>query len=219
MVGDANTVVDHVRNAHPRLPVVLYGHSMGSFIARAYLFGLALSATGYRQKFRAYALRTLARWLGRRTRPQAPSRALAALIFGSFNLGFLPTRTPVDWFSRDPAEVNRYFADPLCGFAPGAGLWQDLFGGIIAIENSEKTGQGLSKNCPVLLLAGSRDPVSLESFGLGQLARRDRAAGLTKIEVKVYADGRHEMHHETNREEFMTDLLQWLNRVVTRTLQ
>lgn len=192
---------------------------MGSFIARAYLFGLALSATGYRQKFRAYALRTLARWLGRRTRPQAPSRALAALIFGSFNLGFLPTRTPVDWFSRDPAEVNRYFADPLCGFAPGAGLWQDLFGGIIAIENSEKTGQGLSKNCPVLLLAGSRDPVSLESFGLGQLARRDRAAGLTKIEVKVYADGRHEMHHETNREEFMTDLLQWLNRVVTRTLQ
>jgi alpha-beta hydrolase superfamily lysophospholipase len=220
VVDDVDVVVDHLRAANPDLPLVLYGHSMGSFVARAYLLqqgpklaGLALSATGYRQKYLAQLLCGVARWVGQRGSPEAPSRGLARLIFGSFNLSFAPARTPLDWLSRDPLEVDRYIADPLCGFAPSAALWQDLFGGIIALEDGEHSGRDLPRDCPVLLLAGSRDPVSLGAFGLGQLAARYRNAGLTQVDVKVYGGGRHEMHHELNRDEFMRDLLQWLSRV------
>ena len=64
-----------------------------------------------------------------------------ALVFGSFNLGFLPARTRLDWLSRDPAQVDAYMADPLCGQHPTPQLWIDLFGGIIAMEQGEEIGR------------------------------------------------------------------------------
>ena len=71
--------------------IVLIARDLSEYAARYERFGLQLAAAEFAVI--------------------APSRALAALIFGSFNLGFLPTRTPVDWFSRAPADVNRYLAD------------------------------------------------------------------------------------------------------------
>ncbi|UGA40708.1 alpha/beta hydrolase [Chromobacterium haemolyticum] len=152
-----------------------------------------MSATGYRQRPLAWLLRGLARLVARCGSPERPSRLLARLIFGSFNLGFLPARTSMDWLSRDPAEVDKYLADPLCGFDPCPGLWIDLFGGIIAMERGEASGDSLPRRCPVWLLAGSRDPVSLGKLGLGQLEIRYREAGLLDVRTTVYPGGRHEM--------------------------
>lgn len=220
VVADVDTLRRHAAEQHPGLPVMLFGHSMGSFIARAYflrhgaaLSGLALSATGYRQRPLAWLLRGLARLVARFGSPERPSRLLARLIFGSFNLGFLPARTGMDWLSRDPAEVDKYLADPLCGFDPCPGLWIDLFGGIIAMERGEAQGDELPRRCPVWLLAGSRDPVSLGKLGLGQLEIRYREAGLLDVQTTVYPGGRHEMLNETNRAEVEQDMLRWLERI------
>jgi alpha-beta hydrolase superfamily lysophospholipase len=217
VVDDVESVRQHAVGQHPALPVLLLGHSMGSFIARAYflqygqqLAGLLLSATGYRQKPLAYLMRAIARLTGRIAGKNHASRFMSGLVFGSFNLGFIPRRTPVDWLSRDPAEVDAYLADPLCGFAPTPALWEDLFGGIIALERGEQHGAGLPPRCPVLLMAGSRDPVSLGKLALGQLATRYRRAGLVDVCSKVYPGGRHEMLNETNRAEVEADILGWL---------
>nr|WP_199067834.1 alpha/beta hydrolase [Chromobacterium sp. ASV5] len=223
VVDDVETVRSHASGQHPGVKTVLLGHSMGSFIARAYflrygdkLSGLALSATGYRQRPLARLLRGAARLAGRLGGRDRPSRFMAALIFGSFNLGFLPARTRMDWLSRDASEVDAYLADPLCGFEPAPGLWVDLFGGIIELENGEAAGQGLNRRCPVWLLAGSRDPVSLGRLGLGQLEIRYRGAGLADVVVSVYPGGRHEMFNESNRAEVEADLLAWLARAAAR---
>ncbi len=220
VVADLHTVRCHAEAAHPGLPLVVLGHSMGSFIVRAYflrhgegLAGLVLSSTGYRQRWLAAILRKLAAWDGRRRGWQQASPFMAKLVFGSFNLAFMPTRTRMDWLSRDSTEVDAYIADPLCGGDPAPGLWHDLFGGIIAMEAGEAAGQGLPKDCPVYLLAGSRDPVSQGKLALGQLARRYRAAGLRDVETRVYPGGRHEMLNESNRDQVMADLLGWLKRV------
>lgn len=222
VVDDLRCVVDYARGQHA-CPLVLYGHSMGSFVARSFLLrygqrldGLVLSATGYRQRLLARLMRQVARLAGWLKGPARPSPFMTALVFGSFNLGFMPTRTRLDWLSRDPAAVDAYIADPLCGQFPTPQLWQDLFGGIVAMEAGEADGKALPKTCPVWLQAGSRDPVSLGKFGLGQLAARYRRAGLRDVTVTVYPGGRHEMHHETNRAEFEADLLAWLNRVTAR---
>jgi len=218
VVDDLRVVQEWVAMQHPGLPQLLFGHSMGSFIARAFfaihgeqLSGLVLSATGYRQRWLATVLGRVAGWQGRKHGFAAPSRFMARLVFGSFNLGFLPARTSFDWLSRDPHEVDAYRFDPLCGFDVSAGLWRDLFGGIVELEAAEARGTGLNTGCPVWLLAGSRDPVSLGRFGLNQLARRYRAAGLTDVTVTVYPGGRHEMHNDIRRDEFECDLLDWLD--------
>lgn len=219
VVDDVREVVDYARQQHER-PVVLYGHSMGSFIARAFMLrygqrlsGLVLSATGYRQRYLSRVMRGVARLAARLGGANEPSTFMTALVFGSFNLGFLPARTRLDWLSRDPAQVDAYIADPLCGQHPTPQLWIDLFGGIIELELGEADGRALPKACPVWLQAGSRDPVSLGKFGLGQLASRYRAAGMQDVSVTVYPGGRHEMHNETNRAQLEADLLAWLNRI------
>jgi len=139
---------------------------------------------------------------------------MARLVFGGFNLTFWPRRTVADWLSRDPAEVDRYLADPLCAGLPTPGLWRDLFGGVRELECGERQAERapgqLLPVCRVLLVAGSRDPVSLGKFGLGQLLRRYRAAGVGSVDMRVYPGARHEMHHETNREAYLDALVDWL---------
>ncbi|CUA83658.1 MULTISPECIES: alpha/beta fold hydrolase [Gulbenkiania] len=217
LVDDLAAVCALAERQVPERPVVLFGHSMGSFVARQcfvqygrQLAALVLSATGYRQAPLAHALRALSRLCGRWSGPQQPSVFLTRLVFGSFNLGFWPAHTPLDWLSRDRAAVAAYQADPLCGAPPSAGLWADLFGGIIELERLERRPLPLPR-IPVYLVAGSRDPVSLGRFGLGQLARRYRSHGVSDVTVRVYRGGRHEMHNETNRHEVLADLLAWLN--------
>lgn len=224
VVADVDSVRQYMASRHPGLPLILLGHSMGSFIARQYflqhgaqLDGLVLSATGYRQRPLAWLLRQLARLVGKLGGANLPSAFMARLIFGSFNLGFFLARTRVDWLSRDMAQVDAYLADPLCGFDPTPGLWADLFGGIMELEQGEAAARSsLSRSCPVYLLAGSRDPVSLGRLALGQLEIRYRDAGLLDVSSKVYPGGRHEMFNETNREQVVADLQQWLDGAINK---
>lgn len=216
---DLDQVRATVAASHPEQPLYLFGHSMGSYVARQYVLnhgdsldGLVLSALGYRQGVMASVMRAVTRTWGRVVGERQPSRFLVRLIFGSFNLMFWPRRTPADWLSRDPLEVDRYLADPLCASFPTPALWVDLFGGVRALEQAEKRAPTLPSGLPVLLLAGSRDPVSRGKFGLNQLARRYRAAGVQQIDRLVYPGGRHEMHNEINRSKVMRDLVEWFDR-------
>ena len=105
LVGDLGSVNDLIRAQHPDTPRVLLGHSMGSFAAQQFALdhsreidGLVLSGTT--------AVDVAATVLD----PDAGSDLVA------LNAGFQPARTDFDWLSRDEAEVDRYVADPLCGF-------------------------------------------------------------------------------------------------------
>lgn len=216
VVGDLACLLEHARQRSPALPVLLFGHSMGSFVARAVLLarpklvdGLVLSATGFRQTALARVLAGIAAVAGRRQGWDQPSAMMRKLVFGTFNLRFMPSRTPFDWLSRVPAEVDAYIADPLAGFDCSAGLWRDLFLAIVAMEAAEAKGSELP-DVPVWLLAGSHDPVSMGGKGCKQLAARYQAAGLHDVSVTIYPQGRHEMLNESNREQVYVDFSAWM---------
>jgi alpha-beta hydrolase superfamily lysophospholipase len=223
VVADLEHVHRHVRSEHPGVPIFLLGHSMGSFVARAFLVrnpdslaGAIISATGWRTGPIGTVMKWLAKRSARKHGPRLPSKLMTKLVFGSFNSGFKPVRTPFDWLSRDPAQVDLYIQDPLCGFDCSARLWEDLLGGVRALEKEEDDPAKLSRTSPLLFIAGSRDPTSRGGVGNRQVAQRYRAAGNPSVTEKRYDDGRHELLNETNRDEVWRDILSWIEAQLQR---
>jgi alpha-beta hydrolase superfamily lysophospholipase len=195
-------------------PLVLFGHSMGSLVVQAFV----------EQRENDLAAYALSGTMGPAETPtdmvegirQAVDAGMAdeALdMLGGLNAAFEPARTSYDWLSRDPHEVDEYIEDPLCG--------EDLpltYGYVAAMLETTATVMApdgiarVPKHLPVLLLTGEADPVSNGAAQARELEKRLRHAGLDVTAI-YYADARHEVLNETNRDEVHADLLAWLGRV------
>src|SRR5262249_3155896 len=203
-------------------PYALLGHSMGSFITADYLTlhgaGLAavvLSGSSGSAGAGGWALRAVALEECLRLGDRAQSPVLKKLVFGRFNQAFEPARTESDWISRDPAEVDRYLADPLCGFVLSARGFVDMARGFARYQRREVLTQ-IPHALPILLVAGEQDPVGGRE-GVSKLAEELRGAGLERVDVRIYDGRRHEMLNETNRSEVTGEILTWLDRVLHET--
>ncbi|MBR7743615.1 alpha/beta hydrolase [Phycicoccus sp. BSK3Z-2] len=217
VVGDLRTVTDQARSEHPDLPVFLLGHSMGSFLARAYviedsraLAGLVLSGTGgdpgLLGRVGAGVAAAEARVRGRRHR----SGLMNQLTFGQYNAAFTPTRTEFDWLSRDAAEVDAYVADPRCGEVFTSGFYADLLGGLGPINDPRRVA-AVRRDLPILLMSGDQDPVGDAGKGPKAVAQQYRESGVVDVTCHLYPGARHEIFNETNRDEVTADLLRWLD--------
>jgi len=207
---------------HPGLPIVLIGHSMGSFMAQHLISehgeafaGVVLSGSGGRPNALAAAGRLVARVERMRLGGHGQSALINALSFGAFNKPFQPTRTRFDWLSRDGAEVDKYTADPRCGFIASTQLWIDLLDAIGDVTSRARQAR-IPKRLPIYVIAGSRDPVSDNTKSLEQLLSAYRAAGLERVSHRFYDGARHEIFNETNREEVTRELIAWLDGVIPR---
>lgn len=220
MTDDLVAVTERIAERHPGAPIVLFGHSMGSFVAQQYMYrhpgklaGVILSGSdgpkGPELGLGLLLARLEAQWRGDRHR----SRLLNALTFGGYNRRFRPVRTAFDWLSRDPEEVDRYIADPYCGGVFTAGFFRDFFAGLRDIHKPEHLRR-IPRELPILIVSGDNDPVGRFGAGVRQLADLYRQLGFSRVRCKLYPGGRHELLNETNREEVTDDVLQWLDRLV-----
>lgn len=220
MTDDLAAVTERIAARHPGAPIVLFGHSMGSFLAQQYMYrhpgklaGVILSGSdgpkGPELGLGLLLARLEARWRGDGHR----SRLLNALTFGGYNRRFRPVRTAFDWLSRDPEEVDRYIADPYCGGVFTAGFFRDFFAGLRDIHKPEHLRR-IPRELPILIVSGDKDPVGRFGAGVRQLADLYRQLGFSRVRCKLYPGGRHELLNETNREEVTDDVLQWLDRLV-----
>lgn len=212
---DGLLVNDFIQERFAGLPVVLVGHSMGSFIAQyftmqnaARLSGLVLSGSTWPNKPLLFFGKLVARIASWRYGLRGESPLLHKMGFGDFNKSFEPARTELDWLSRDESEVDKYVDDPLCGGPYSCGLWLDFMGGLQSIA-SDAALRAIPAELPILLTGGSVDPVGGDK-GISSLAAHYAQTGHSRLTVKIYDDGRHEMFNETNREAFCRDLLDWV---------
>jgi alpha-beta hydrolase superfamily lysophospholipase len=220
VVGDAEELLLDVSARHAGLPLVLFGHSLGSFVAQQViarrsevLAAAVLSGANGARNPLAAAGRLIARAERWRHGARSTSPLINQLAFGNFNRKFAPARTAFDWLSRDEAEVDKYVNDPLCGFDCTTQLWVDFLDGI-ADTLSPRHKQRVRRGLPVYLIAGSRDPACANGRGALALADSYRAAGLTDVTCRVYPDARHELLNEVNRDEVMHDLAAWLESAI-----
>ena len=224
VVGDLACLNHHIRQQHPHTPIFLLGHSMGSYIAQAYLMqhssslqGTILSGSNYQPVALYRVARLIARLECWRQGPQGRSALLEFLSFGSFNKAFKPNRSPFDWLSRDPVEVDKYVNDPLCGFRCSNQLWLDLLGGLQQITPVHNLAQ-IDSNLPLLVIGGACDPVS-QGKRLQHLANALRQAGNKQLQLHIYPDARHELLNESNRDEVTTYLIGWLEQALRQPRQ
>lgn len=199
VVDDMARLSAIARREHPGKKLVLLGHSMGSFALQIYLLahsglidGAVLSGSA--------ALDLLP--------PADPS----ANGLEAFNKPFEPARTPFDWLSRDAAEVDKYVADPLCGFSVDQPSLMSIFAAAAPLFEPGALTR-IRADLPLYLIAGDKDPLNGGLAFLTPLVERYRAAGLKDVTHDFYAGGRHEMLNETNRAEVVANLGRWIARV------
>ncbi|GIP32508.1 alpha/beta hydrolase [Paenibacillus sp. J2TS4] len=219
MVEDLHQVTELIREEHPAMSIFLFGHSMGSFLARHYairfgseLAGLILSGTAHHDRISLQAGRLLANREIRRKGIKHRSMLLYKLTYAPFNKRFEPARSVQDWLSRDQAEVDLFLQDELCGFIFTAGGFRDMFDGLLFITDPAKIRLTPS-HLPVYFISGQDDPVGRYGKMVQRAYDAYRKAGLSNIEMKLYDGMRHEILNEIGREEVYEDILRWMAKI------
>ena len=218
-VEDTMTLMRDTMQAYPDVPYVLFGHSMGSFMARTVLCkypdsGIAaavICGTGWQPVFALPALIKVVETIAAKTGETKTNEKLQNMVFGSYNNKVEHPRTSYDWLTRDAKIVDAYIAHPLCGFTASSGLLRDMMKGIHYIEQPKNLAN-MRKNLPVFFIAGGDDPVGSYGKGIHQSADAFRKAGMTDVSVKVYPLCRHEILNEINKEEVYADVTRWIEK-------
>ena len=214
LIDDIHAVTLLARQEFPNALNFLLGHSMGSFFARRYLAlygadisGAVVMGTGWvpspvPQLGRVVAtLISLVR--GRRCR----SKLLGGMVLGASEKAFA-SEGRLAWLSVNKANVRRYEADPLCGFAFTAGAYRDFFD-IMAALAAQRGFDGIPRDLPVLVISGEKDPVG-GAPAVRQVAAQLRALGLKDVTEKTFPGDRHEILNESDREAVYAFIDRWI---------
>jgi alpha-beta hydrolase superfamily lysophospholipase len=221
-LADVAAMARMARAAHPGLPLVLFGHSMGGLIALNAAEeepGLYDALAVWNSNFNAglagrggQAILAVERML---KGSDVPSATLTALTFGAWKKRIANPRTEFDWLSHDTAEVDRYVADPLCGFDATVSLWIDLFSLCYGGASPERLKR-LPKALPVHLVGGSEDPATNGGRETRWLSGRMRDAGLTDVTLSILDGFRHETLNETGRDAATEGFATWCLAALAR---
>ena len=206
---------------YPGLPYILFGHSMGSFMARTILAkypdngisAAVICGTGWQPRAALPAVIKLVEAVCKKEGERNPNETLQSMVFGSYNKKVEHPRTAYDWLTRDPKIVDAYIAHPLCGFTASAGLLRDMMKGILYIEQPKNLGN-MKKDLPVLFIAGGDDPVGSYGKGVERTAAEFKKAGMTDVSCRIYPLCRHEILNEINMEEIFGDVAQWIGKSI-----
>ena len=215
-VEDSYQLLQDTRKEFPDLPYVLFGHSMGSFMTRTILekypdsgiSAAVICGTGWKPKAMLNTGIGVCQMVCKQQGEKKPSKILEKLVFSNYNKKVEHPRTSYDWLTRDSGIVDRYLADPFCGFTPTGGLMRELLTGI---RYEQENLSAMKKGLPVLFIAGGDDPVGNYGKGVLRSAEAFRKAGMLDVSCKIYPLGRHEILNEINWEEVYQDISSWLN--------
>ena len=218
-VEDSMQLLEDTRKEYPELPYILFGHSMGSFMARTILCkypdcGLTaavICGTGWQPAFALPGLIKVVEGICKVSGETKPNAKLQNLVFGSYNKKVEHPRTAFDWLSRDSKIVDEYIAHPLCGFIASAGLLRDMMKGIHYIEQPGNL-DNMNPSLPVFFIAGGDDPVGPYGKGVHTCAEAFRKAGMEDVSVRIYPLCRHEILNEINRIQVYQDVLKWIEK-------
>ncbi len=216
LVRDEHRLKKIMQEQYPGVPYLILGHSMGSFIVRNYLFnygsgvsGAVIVGTGMQSKFTLLTARTVTAIQKLFFGPKHVGKFIDKASFGKYNERFSPARTNADWLSRNEENVDRYLADPMCGFVFTLNGFAALFQLIQNCYSAEKI-EKMPKQLPILLLSGVDDPVGNYGKSIETVYQSYLEHGMQNVQMKLYEKDRHELLNEVDREQVYGEIYRWI---------
>ncbi len=220
VIGDIYRVTCRGRELWPDSPLVILGHSMGSYFTRRYLTkysrkvdGAILMGTGYVGRPAAWTGRFLAGAFCRFKGDRYRSALLHKLVLGGNNRRIRELETENDWLSRNRESVEAYGRDPYCSFRFTAGAYRDFFS-ILWDLAGKKDFDHMDRSLPVLFVSGEEDPVGGYGKGVRECFRQFKAMGFQDVTMKLYPGDRHEILNELDRAVVYDDIEAWIRKVL-----
>ena len=200
-------------------PTYIFAHSMGSFMLQDYIQRFTehvnkvviCGTDGPNDKFLFSFGYFAARLLCPKRQYSQKGVTMDKLMFGGYNKKFKPARTQFDWLSVNEENVDKYIADPYCGFVCSKGFYREFLKGNNRLFKA-KFLKKIRKDMSVLLVAGKDDPVGAYGKGPAALAKKYKKLGLEDVQLKLYENMRHEILNEKDREIVYNDILAFLDQ-------
>ena len=220
VVRDMHTMNRYLRDTFPALPLVVMGHSMGSFITRLYveryphsMQGVIIHGTSGPNPLLPMG-RFLAGAISKLRGARHRSRLLKKLAFGSYNKKFPKSEGADAWLTREVDLVADRPNDKYTNFIFTASGYRDLFS-MIKECNSDTWFKEYPKALSTLIMSGDMDPVGNYGKGPDYVYKNLLIAGCSEVSLKLYRGARHELFLETEecRNEAFSDMVSWLRGI------
>ena len=212
LVRDQQLIADWISSRFPGLPLMLFGHSMGSIISRVLLqtdssryAKTALSGYVYPNPAAPVAV-ALGNAIRLSKSSRAHSKLLNELALGPYGKSIPDRKTDLDWLSYNEENVRKYIADPLCGAEFTVGSYCALFSLLNRMQRVHMY-RDVNTKMPVLLISGKDDPCTGGEKGRTHSRFLLEKAGFQNISVITYDHMRHEILNESDHEKVYRDLL------------
>ena len=220
-VEDCCRLMEDMMAEYRGVPYILFGHSMGSFLARSVLIkkpesgitAAVICGSAWMPGAVIQGGKMISGLLMRTEGANQPSELLQKVMFSGYDKRINPVRTPCDWLSRDEKVVDAYIADPLCGFAPAPTLANAMMNGLLYIQKNSNLNR-MKKELPIFFIAGGDDPVGAYGEGVRKAAQMFIRSGMKHVSVKLYPGCRHEIHNELNKDEVYQDVADWIGSFI-----
>ena len=203
------------------LPTFIFSHSMGSFLAQDYIqrythhvSKVVLCGSAGKNPATGVGY-LLAKLITTKKNQYEKAKLLNKLMFGSFNKKIENPRTEFDWLSYNNENVDKYIADPLCGFGPNNSFCLEFLKGLNRLYK-KKFLQKIRKDLDLFIICGEGDPVSLYGKGVSDLDKMYKKQGLTNVQTKVYPHMRHEILNEVDHEIVYKDVVEFFKKDIEK---
>ncbi len=208
VVDDIMEEAKLLRSSYPGKKLFLFGHSFGSFISQCFIEryaslidGCILCGTAGPRSV-VYPGKFLVNVITAFSGAKKVSPLIGKLTMGGYG---------DNWLSRDTELVSKYASDPWCTFKCKNGFYADMLAGLCSIHR-KKNLASIPKELPLFLIAGMDDPVGDFGKSVQHLFGCYKRLSLSDVSIKLYEGAKHELLNETNRDEVMADILEWMAR-------
>ena len=215
-VEDLKLITDYAKEQY-NLPIVLFGHSYGSFLSQGYiqsasdkLTACVLCGSAFQDGADVKAGRLVANIQATLIGKDKPAKFIKKLSFDAYDKQFDPP-VPFAWGNRDDAERQKYLDDEYCNYVCSIGFYQSFFNALKVICKQENIDK-IKKDLPIFIISGDKDPVGKYGESVNKLYGKYKESGIENVTIKLYSGARHEILNEINKQEVFDDVLSFLDK-------